>query len=65
MFVAPLEEWRRAEVTEQRRRKEWAEQVKILVDENFPRVCSHYENMIYSSYEIIPGTAEKNYQPLS
>jgi hypothetical protein len=31
MYVAPLEGWRRAEVTEDR-----AEQVKKLVDEDFP-----------------------------
>jgi hypothetical protein len=36
MFVAPLEGWRRAEITEQRKRKDWAEQVKKLVDEDFP-----------------------------
>jgi hypothetical protein len=26
-----------------------------------PRACSHKENMIYSSHEINPGTAEKSY----
>jgi hypothetical protein len=36
MFLAPLEGWRRAEVTERRTRKDWAEQVKKLVDEDFP-----------------------------
>jgi hypothetical protein len=36
MFAAPLEGWRRAEIREQRRRKDWAEQVKKLVDEDFP-----------------------------
>jgi hypothetical protein len=36
MFVAPLEGWRRAEVTERRTRRDWAEQVKRLVDEDFP-----------------------------
>jgi hypothetical protein len=37
MFVAPLEGWRRAEVTERRTRKDWAEQIKRLVDEDFPQ----------------------------
>jgi hypothetical protein len=36
MFVAPLEGWRRAEITEERTREDWAEQVKKLVDEDFP-----------------------------
>jgi hypothetical protein len=36
MFVAPLEGWRRAEITAQRTRKDWAEQIQHLVDEDFP-----------------------------
>jgi transposase len=37
MFAAPLEEgWRRAEVTERRARKDWAEQIKRLAGEDFP-----------------------------
>jgi hypothetical protein len=32
MFVAPLEGWRRAGITEQRTRKDWAERVKRLKD---------------------------------
>jgi hypothetical protein len=36
MFVAPLEGWRRAEITERRTRGDWAGQVKKLVDEDFP-----------------------------
>jgi len=36
MFAAPLEEWRRAEVTEHRTRIDWAEQIKKLVDKDFP-----------------------------
>jgi len=36
MFVAPLLGWRRVEVTEQRTRKDWAEQIRRLVDEDFP-----------------------------
>jgi transposase len=36
MIVAPLEGWRRVDIREQRTRKEWAEQIKHLVDEDFP-----------------------------
>jgi hypothetical protein len=36
MFVAPLEGWRRVEVTGQRTRKDWAGQIRCLVDEDFP-----------------------------
>jgi transposase len=36
MFTAPLLGWRRAEVTERRTREDWAQQVKKLVDEDFP-----------------------------
>ena len=35
MFVAPLLGWRRVAVTEQRTRKDWAEQIRCLVDEDF------------------------------
>jgi transposase len=36
MFTAPLLGWRRTEVTERRTQKDWAEQIKRLVDEDFP-----------------------------
>jgi hypothetical protein len=36
MVVAPLEGWRRAEITARRTRKEWAEQIQPLVDKDFP-----------------------------
>lgn len=35
MFVAPLEGWRRAEITEQRTCVDWANQIKKLVDVDF------------------------------
>jgi hypothetical protein len=35
MFMAPREGWRRGEVKEKRTRKDWAEQVRKLVDEDF------------------------------
>ena len=42
MFVAPLEGWRRAEVTEQRTKTDWAHQIKKLVVSDFP----HAEKII-------------------
>ena len=36
MFSAPLLGWRRVTVTEGRTRKDWAEQIRRLVDEDFP-----------------------------
>ena len=36
MFSAPLEGWRRAEVTEQRTRLDWAGQIKKLITADFP-----------------------------
>lgn len=36
MFVAPYEGWRRVAVTKQKTRKEWAEQIRKLVDEDLP-----------------------------
>ena len=36
MFSAPLLGWRRVTVTERRTRKDWAEQIRRLVDEDFP-----------------------------
>ena len=36
MLFAPLEGWRRVEVTERRTRTDWAEVVRKLVDEDYP-----------------------------
>lgn len=36
LFVAPNEGWRRVAVTEQKTRKDWAGQIRKLVDEDFP-----------------------------
>ena len=36
MLSAPLKGWRRAEVTEHRTRKDWAKQIKKLVNIDFP-----------------------------
>jgi hypothetical protein len=66
MFVAPLEGWRRAEVTERRTRKDWAEQVKKLVDEDFPmaeKILLVMDNLnthnIASLYETYPAEEAK------
>lgn len=37
LFVAPYEGWRRVDLTERKTRKDWAEQIRKLVDEDFPQ----------------------------
>jgi hypothetical protein len=37
MFSAPHDGWRRVAVEEHRTRKDWAHQIRRLVDEDFPR----------------------------
>jgi hypothetical protein len=66
MFVAPLEGWRRAEITEQRTRADWAGQDKKLVDEDFPgaekiilemdKLNTHNSASLYEKY---PGEEAK------
>ena len=36
MLFAPLEGWRRVEVTDRRTKVDWAHQVQQLVDEDYP-----------------------------
>lgn len=36
MFTAPLENWRRVSVRQRRTRLDWAEEIRKLVDEDFP-----------------------------
>jgi transposase len=62
MFAAPLEGWRRAGITEQRTRKDWAGQIKRLVDDDFPRaekIILVMDNLnthsIASLYETFPA----------
>jgi hypothetical protein len=64
MHAAPLEGWRRAEVTEKRTRKDWAEQIKRLVDRDFPdaeKIVLVMDNLnthtIGSLYEAYPEQA--------
>jgi hypothetical protein len=66
MFVAPLEGWRRAEITEQRTRGDWAEQIRRLVDEDFPdaeKIVLVMDNLntysIASVYETFPPEEAK------
>jgi hypothetical protein len=37
MFAAPLKSWRKAEVTEQRTRLDWAHQIKKLITVDYPQ----------------------------
>jgi transposase len=66
MFAAPLEGWRRADITELRTRKDWAEQVKRLVDEDFPlaeKIILVMDNLnthsVASVYETFPAEEAK------
>jgi hypothetical protein len=66
MFTAPLEGWRRAEITEQRTRKDWAGQIKQLADEDFPdaeKIILVMDNLnthsIASLYETFPAEEAK------
>ena len=61
MFVAPLEGWRRADVTEQRTKKDWAHQIQKLVAVDFPdaeKIVSVHDNLnthtIGSLYKAFP-----------
>jgi transposase len=62
MFVAPLEGWGRAEITERRTRKDWAEQIQPLADGDFPhaeKIILVMDNLnthsIASLYETFPA----------
>jgi len=66
MFVAPLEGWRRADVTERRTRRDWALQIKKLVDIDFPdveKIIFVLDNLnthtIGSLYETFPPEEAK------
>jgi hypothetical protein len=61
-----LEGWRRGEVTEKRTRKDWAEQIRKLVDEDFPlaeKIILVMDNLnthtIASLYETYPAEEAK------
>jgi hypothetical protein len=61
MFSAPLEEWRRVSVRERKTKIDWAHEVKILLEEDFPDakkvilVCdnlnTHTKGAFYEAFE--------------
>ena len=69
MFFAPLEGWRRADVTEQRTRLDWAHQVKKLLTVDFPdveKIVLVMDNLnthsIGSLYKAFPPEEAKQYR---
>ena len=67
MFTTPLAGWRRVEVTERRTQKDWAEQIRQLVEEDFPdadkivlvmdNLNTHRPASLYEAFE--PEKAKK------
>ena len=61
MLFAPLEGWRRVEVTERRTKVDWAEVVRKLVDEDYPdwerivlvmdNLKTHQPSSLYEGFE--------------
>ena len=61
MLFAPLEGWRRVEVTERRTKVDWAEVVRKLVDEDFPHkerivlvmdnLNTHHKPSLYQAFQ--------------
>ncbi len=61
MLFAPLEGWRRVEVTQRHTRKDWAEVVRQLVDQDFPHkerivlvmdnLNTHHLSSLYEAFE--------------
>jgi transposase len=69
MFSAPLEGWRRADVTEQRTRLDWAYQIKKLLTVDFPdveKIILVMDNLnthtIGSLYKAFPPEEAKQYR---
>ncbi len=63
MLFAPLEGWRRVEVTDRRTKVDWAHQVKQLVDEDYPdkdRIVLVMDNPVSST-----GQALNTHHPAS
>ena len=78
MLFAPLEGWRRVEVTERRTRTDWAEVVRKLVDEDYAdkerivlvmdNLNTHHPSSLYEAFEPeearrIAERLEINYTP--
>ena len=61
MLFAPLEGWRRVEVTDRRTKADWARVVKQLVDEDYPHkdrivlvmdnLNTHHPSSLYEEFE--------------
>ena len=61
MLFAPLEGWRRVEVTDRRTKVDWAQVVKQLVDEDYPdkdrivlvmdNLNTHHPSSLYEAFE--------------
>ena len=61
MLFAPLEGWRRVEVTDRRPKVDWAQVVKQLVDEDYPdkdrivlvmdKLNTHHPSSLYEAFE--------------
>ena len=72
MLFAPLEGWRRVEVTERRTRTDWAQVVRKLVDEDYPdrerivlvmdNLNTHHPASLYEAFE--PAEARRIAQRL-
>ena len=72
MVFAPLEGWRRVEVTERRTKVDWARQVKQLVDQDYPdkdrivlvmdNLNTHHPSSLYEAFE--PAEARRIAQRL-
>ena len=73
MLFAPLEGWRRVEVTGRRTRTDWAEVVRKLVDEDYAdkerivlvmdNLNTHHPSSLYEAFEPAEARLEIHYTP--
>ena len=69
MLFAPLEGWRRVEVTDRRTKADWARVVKQLVDEDYPHkdrivlvmdnLNTHHPSSLYEEFETCRSAAHR------
>ena len=69
MLFAPLEGWRRAEVTDRRTKADWARVVRKLVDEDYPdkdrivlvmdNLNTHHPASLYEAFEPAEARAHR------
>lgn len=67
MFTAPLEDWRKVNVRERKTKRDWAEEIRELVDVNFPQaeavilvmdnLNTHTPGALYEAFA--PGEARR------